>query len=137
MEDLIESEEELVSGLDDVKCSLFDIGIELCCLILFVGFDFGEIVMQDVYFNDFNRDYKCLCEDNSYLYFINIWERLDDFRDYYYRRRIINMEFLLVDFLEDYFDEVDLGGGVRNYGNYGNYWLYFVSIWERFVDFSD
>ena len=133
MEDLTESEEELASGLDDVKRSLSDIGTELRRSISFAGSDFGDTVTQDAHFNNLNRDYKCSCEDNSYPHFANIWERLDDPRDHYRRRRTPNTEPLFTDPSEDHPDEVDLGGGVIN-NNYGNYRPYFTSIWERIVD---
>ena len=136
MEDLTESEEELASGLDDVKRSLSDIGTELRRSISFAGSDFGDTVTQDFHFNNLNRDYKCSCEDNSYPHFPNIWERLDDPRDHYRRRRTPNKEPLLGDPSVDYPDEVDFGVGVRD-NNYGNYRPYFTSIWERIVDPRD
>lgn len=136
MEDLTESEEELASGLDDVKRSLSDIGTELRRSISFLGSDFDDTVAHDTNLNDLNRDFKCSCEDNSYPYFTNIWERLDDPRDRYRRRRTPITEPLLADPSEDHPDEVDLGGGERN-NNYGNYRPYFTSIWERLVDPND
>jgi len=136
MEDLTESEEELASGLDDVKRSLSDIGTELRRSISFAGSDLDDTVTHDANYNDLNRDYKCSCEDNSFPHFTNIWERQDDPRDRYRRRRTPNTQPLVADPSEDYPDEVDLGRGERN-NCYGNYRPYFTSIWERLVDPSD
>lgn len=136
MEDLTESEEELASGLDDVKRSLSDIGTELRRSISFAGSDLDDTVTHDANYNDLNRDYKCSCEDNSFPHFTNIWERQDDPRDRYRRRRTPNTQPLLADPSKDYPDEVDLGRGERN-NCYGNYRPYFTSIWERLVDPSD
>lgn len=66
MEDLSDSEDDIFEVLEDVKYNLFDINEEIRCLIFLFGFDIN--------FKIFNKDFKCLCEDNSYLYFGNIWE---------------------------------------------------------------
>lgn len=141
MEDLTDSEENLAKDLDDVKRSLSDIGAELRRSISSIGPNFDDrtapCARDTNYFNDLNRaEFKCSCEDNSYPYFTNIWERLDHPNDRYRRRRRTpTAEPLLGDDPpEDHPEEVDLGGGGGGGNDNNSSYPYFTNIWERLID---
>ena len=127
MEDLTASEEELSNGLEDIKRSLSDIGAELRNSISFLG-------GSDTNLNDLNSELKCSCEDNSYPYFSNIWERQYDPNDRFRRKRRTPItEPLLADPPED----VDLAGGDGGGSDKINGYPHFTSIWERLIDPND
>lgn len=47
------------------------------------------------------------------------------------------MEFLLVEILMDYFEDLYLKGDDGYNNNDRNGYLYFMNIWDRFIDLND
>lgn len=129
MEDLSDSEDDISEALKDVKHNLSDINEEIRRSISLLG--------SDTNLKTLNKDLKCSCEDNSYPYFGNIWERQYDPNDRFRRRKTPYTEPLLAEISMDHLEDPHLKGDDGYNNNDRNGYPYFTNIWDRLIDPND